>query len=140
MRTQLTLSSSWFSKLYYSAKPLIQNLLVKQVMRVRSLGHEDPLEEGMYSCLGNPMGRGTWQAIVHRVTQSQTRLRDLKTTKSHIIRKLHNWTLSPWLLLLHDYNFNLTTSAFMEGTYNKRQRRKVSVSHVKLLSIASFMT
>ena len=27
-----------------------------------------------YSCLGNPMDRGAWWAIVHRVTQSQTRL------------------------------------------------------------------
>ena len=25
-----------------------------------------------YSCLENPMGRGAWQATVHRVTQSQT--------------------------------------------------------------------
>ena len=23
-----------------------------------------------YSCLGNPMDRGTWQATVHRVTKS----------------------------------------------------------------------
>ena len=28
-----------------------------------------------YSCLGNPMDRGAWQApVVHRVTKSQTRL------------------------------------------------------------------
>ena len=25
-----------------------------------------------YSCLGNPMDRGSWQAIVQRVTKSQT--------------------------------------------------------------------
>ena len=36
---------------------------------VRSLGLEDPLEEGMathcqYSCLQNCTGRGTWQAAV----------------------------------------------------------------------------
>ena len=29
-----------------------------------------------YSCLENSMGRGTWQATVHRVTKSQTRLSD----------------------------------------------------------------
>ena len=43
------------------------------------LGWEDPLEEGngnplQYSCLENPTGGGAWQATVHRVTQSQTRL------------------------------------------------------------------
>ena len=32
-----------------------------------------------YSCLENPMNRGAWQATVHRVTQSQTRLKRLST-------------------------------------------------------------
>ena len=47
---------------------------------VRSLGREDPLEEDMathssiYSRLKNPMYRGAWQAIIHRVTKSQTGL------------------------------------------------------------------
>ena len=35
-------------------------------------GHGNPLQ---YSCLENPMDRGAWRAKVHRVTQSQTRLR-----------------------------------------------------------------
>ena len=32
-------------------------------------GHGNPLQ---YSCLENPMNRGAWQAVVHRVTQSWT--------------------------------------------------------------------
>ena len=45
---------------------------------VRSLGQEDPLEEGLashapqYSGLENPMDRGAWQA---RVTKSRTRVK-----------------------------------------------------------------
>ena len=36
----------------------------------RSLGGNDnPLQD---SCLGNPMDRGAWRAMVHRVTKSQT--------------------------------------------------------------------
>ena len=31
-------------------------------------GHGSPLQ---YSCLENPMDRGAWWAMVHRVTQSQ---------------------------------------------------------------------
>ena len=31
-------------------------------------GHDNPLQ---YSCWGNPMDRGTWQAMVHRVASSQ---------------------------------------------------------------------
>ena len=48
--------------------------------RVRSLGGEYPLEEGMAThpsilCLENPMDRGAWRAMVHRVTKSQTWLK-----------------------------------------------------------------
>ena len=41
-------------------------------------GGEDgyPLQ---YSCLGNPMDRGAWQATAHGVTESQTRLKQLST-------------------------------------------------------------
>ena len=46
-----------------------------------SLGQEDFLEKKngnplQYSCLGNSMDRGVWQATVHRVVKSQTRLGD----------------------------------------------------------------
>ena len=49
---------------------------------VRSLGWEDPLEEGghgnplQYSCLKDSMDRGAWRATVHGVAESQTRLSD----------------------------------------------------------------
>ena len=45
----------------------------------RSLGggHGNPLQ---YSCLENPMDRGTQWATVHRVAKSQTRLRQLSTS------------------------------------------------------------
>ena len=36
-------------------------------------GNGNPLQ---YSCLGNPMDKGTWWAIVHRVAKSWTRLND----------------------------------------------------------------
>ena len=39
-------------------------------------GHGNPLQ---YSCLENPMDRGTWWATVHRVTKSQTQLKRLST-------------------------------------------------------------
>ena len=35
-------------------------------------GLSSPLQ---YSCLGNPLDRGAWQATVHRVTKSQTQLK-----------------------------------------------------------------
>ena len=35
-------------------------------------GHGNPLQ---YSCLENPMDRGTWMATVHRVAKSLTQLK-----------------------------------------------------------------
>ena len=46
-------------------------------MQVRSLGGEDPLEEGMATYSGIlawriPMDRGAWWVIVHRIAKNQT--------------------------------------------------------------------
>ena len=54
-----------------------KNPLAVQDTQAQSLGlelvvwHGNPLQ---YSCLENPVDRGAWQATVHGVTQSQTRL------------------------------------------------------------------
>ena len=39
-------------------------------------GHDNPLQ---YSCLENSKDREAWQAIVHRVTKSQTQLKQFST-------------------------------------------------------------
>ena len=44
------------------------------VGKIPRVGNGNPL---WYSCLENPMDRGTWQAIVHRVAKSQTQLKPL---------------------------------------------------------------
>ena len=41
-------------------------------MNFSGVGNDNPLQ---YSCLENPIDRGAWWAIVHRVTKSQTRLK-----------------------------------------------------------------
>ena len=58
---------------------LVKNLTAKErkQMKVRSLGWEDFLEEGMtthfqYSNLENPMDRGVWSDTVHRVAKLDT--------------------------------------------------------------------
>ena len=43
-------------------------------------GNGNPLQ---YSCLENPMDRGAWWAIVHRVTKSRKRLSDFTFTFKH---------------------------------------------------------
>ena len=60
---------------------MVRNLPAMWETGVRSLGWKDPLEEGMAThssilAWRIPMDRGAWQATVHGVTKSQTRLSD----------------------------------------------------------------
>ena len=63
---------------------------------VQFLGWEDPLEKEMrtHSCLGNPMDRGTWWAMVRGITRVGHNL----TTKiiTHIVQF---FLVSTYLLL-----------------------------------------
>ena len=57
----------------------VKNPPAVQETWVQSLGREVFPGEGngnqlQYTCLGNPMDRGSWRAIVHGVAKSQTRL------------------------------------------------------------------
>ena len=46
-------------------------------------GHGNPPQ---YSCLENPMDRGAWRAMVHRVTKSLIQLKQLSThTNMHLL-------------------------------------------------------
>ena len=42
-------------------------VLIAGLERTLGEGNDNPFQ---YACLGNPMGRGAWQAIVHGVTES----------------------------------------------------------------------
>ena len=58
-------------------------------MGVRSLGWEDPLEEGMATNSSIPAWKVPWtegprQATVHRVAKNETRLKQLSTLRKHI--------------------------------------------------------
>ena len=58
---------------------MVKNLPAMQETWVRSLGWEDPLEEGMAThsnilAWRIPMDRGAWWVIVHGVAKSQTQL------------------------------------------------------------------
>ena len=73
-------------------------------MQVHSLGREDP-EGGngnprQYSCLGNPMDRGAWQATVDGVAMTWTQL---CSVIEHSILEIHPCccqTQDPFILKL----------------------------------------
>ena len=62
------------------------------LMRVNREGNGTPLQ---YSCLENPMDRGAWQAAVHGVAKSRTRLSNFTFTFTHWRRK---WQPTPVFL------------------------------------------
>ena len=86
---QLTFQNSWDqveARLLLRASQVavvVKTCLLMQETQetwVQTLGLEDPAGGGhgnplQYSCLGNPMDRGAWRAMVHRVAQSQIQLR-----------------------------------------------------------------
>ena len=52
--------------------------------RIPGEGNGNPLQ---YSCLENPMGRGVWQATVHGVTESRTRLSNQHFSSPQILER-----------------------------------------------------
>ena len=73
-----------------------------------------------YSCLGNPMDRGAWQATVHRVTMSQT--------------GLSNQTTATYLL----YYFNWLQQSYTTTTIwqisNKELFKKKKITYIKSIA------
>ena len=64
---------------FFLVAQTVKSLPAMRETWVRSLGWEDPLEEGMAThssilAWRIPMDRGAWQATVHGSTKSQTRL------------------------------------------------------------------
>ena len=53
--------------------------LVQGLGRSRGGGHGNLLQ---YSCLENPINRGAWQLMAHRIAKSQTQLKQLSTHKA----------------------------------------------------------
>ena len=56
----------------FCAWPLHQHSNFKGIAFSWGEGNGNPLQ---YSCLENPVDRGTWRAAVHRVAQNRTRLK-----------------------------------------------------------------
>ena len=67
-------------------------------------GHHNPLQ---YSCLENPVDRGAWQAMVHKVTKSWTQLSDLACMHTSSRDLLYN--IAPLI------NNNLCISDLLRG-------------------------
>ena len=65
-------------------------VLIPRLGRSPGEGNGNPLQ---YSCLKNSMDRGAWQATVHRLTQSRTRLSACTRVHAHARTHTHTHTL-----------------------------------------------
>ena len=71
-----------------------------------------------YSCWKNPMGQGAWQATVHRVTKSQTQLKELSV---HCILQLCDFCLVfsyIFYLCRHSHFIHTFSPDLNEGLYD----------------------
>ena len=79
--TSLLGTGAVYSPLASLVAQMVKNLCVALKTQVRSLGWEDPLEEGMAThssilAWRIPVDRGAWWGTVHRVEKSQIGLSD----------------------------------------------------------------
>ena len=108
--------AKWWKNLPANTEDLRDASLVPGSGRYPGGSHNNPLQ---YSCLENPMDRGTWWATVHGVAKSRTRLSDFTFTVhstgnySQYPVKNHNgkeyqgeYAHSPslWITLLYSWN------------------------------------
>ena len=69
-------------------------------------GSGNPLQ---YSCLGNPMDRGAWQATVHGVTKSWTALSDSTANTTQLpLYRFGTWSVTGWDVVFGDMKSNVT--------------------------------
>ena len=82
--TSLLGTGAVYSPLASLVAQMVKNLCVALKTQVRSLGWEDPLEEGMAThssilAWRIPVDRGAWRAIAHGVVKTRTQLERLST-------------------------------------------------------------
>ena len=78
----------------FSSGSAVKKSPAMREMQVRSLGGEDPLEE-------DPMDRGAWWVMVHRVPQSQTWLKQQQQKHCSVWLSYRDLNLDPtfWVIL-----------------------------------------
>ena len=82
-----------------------------------------------YSCLENPMDRGTWWATVHRVTKSQTQLKQLSTYASTQKERKMFWIIHFHIkitILLRSIFIKVLTSFFLFKSISLHPCQKIS--------------
>ena len=87
-------------------------------------GNGCPLQ---YSCLGNPVDRGAWQAVVHDVAKE---LDTIQSKQIQTKQQQQQWTKTKCMFLI---NHNITYSMYLVKSFNfylvRTQEFKCQLSH-----------
>ena len=81
----MSLLVNTLSRFVIAFLPRSKYLLISWLQSPSREGNGNPLQ---YSCLENPMDRGAWWAAVYGVAQSQTRLKQLRSSSSSSSKNL----------------------------------------------------
>ena len=103
-------------------------------------GYGNPLQ---YCCLGKPMDRGAWRAVIHRVAKSQTQLKCLSTHACTSYSKFHTncWRVCSFSLTgqtgrqNHENSLPRSTTNSCYLTIKAPWWCCVSLSRVRLLAV-----
>ena len=82
-------------------------------------GNGNPLQ---YSCLENPMDRGAWEATVHGVAKSRTRLSDFTSLKDFILTNYFAKILFP-KQMTGAWGFNTNLGGTIQPLHDALKRR-----------------
>ena len=73
--------------------------LIPESGRSSGEGNGNPLQ---YSCLGNPMDRGAWGAIVHGITKESNATEQLKQNNKKMLLPIIGLSLFKFVLIRQD--------------------------------------
>ena len=91
-------------------------------------GHSNPLQ---YSCLGNLMDRGAWQATVHGDSRNQIRLSDQHTRTP--LPLLMSFLVSSWLLYVFFSPLLFSSFSMSKSYIYFREVRKEILIHFSFI-------
>ena len=114
-----------------SACQEMQEMKVRYLGWVPGEGNGSPLQ---YSCMGNPMDRGAWWAIVHGIAESWAGLKRLSNNSSEVGRSLERLEVDTVLVWLSGQGGDCSQMPSFCGTHkdarfcSKSSRRHWTVS------------
>ena len=101
----ILLGLPWWLRVIRICLPMQETSLIPESGRSSGEGNGNPLQ---YSCLGNPMDRGAWGAIVHGITKESNATEKLKQNNNKkMFLPIIGLSLFKFVLIRQDETINM---------------------------------